>query len=81
MNQTFAFQLGLKVQKTHVGAQKIDGTTLETYRIVVSTFFILDKDSRKSFFEESFILANIKSDVVFRILFLTINNADIDFQV
>ncbi len=30
MNQAFAYQLGLKIWKTNVGAQKIDSTTLET---------------------------------------------------
>ncbi len=30
MSQAFAQQLGLKIRKTNVGVQKIDGTTLET---------------------------------------------------
>ncbi len=33
------------------------------------------------FFEESFLLANVKLDVFFKILFLIINNADVDFKV
>ncbi len=40
MSQAFAQQLGLKIRKTNVGAQKIDGTTLETYGMVVSTFSV-----------------------------------------
>ncbi len=36
ISQAFAQQLGLKIRKTNVGAQKIDGTTLETYGMVVS---------------------------------------------
>ncbi len=44
MSQAFAQQLGLKICKTNVGAQKIDGTTLETYGMVVSTFSVLNKD-------------------------------------
>ena len=48
--------------------------------MVVFIFFILDKDSKKRFFEKSFLLANIKLNVVFGMFFLTINNADIDFQ-
>ncbi len=36
MSQAFALQLGLKTRKTNFGAQKIDGTTLETYGMVVS---------------------------------------------
>ncbi len=48
--------------------------------MVVSTFFILDKDCRERFFEESFLLADVKPDVILGILFLIMSNADIDFQ-
>ncbi len=80
MSQAFAQQLGLKIRKTNVEAQKIDGTTLEIYKIVVFTFSILDKNGRKRFLEESFLLANVRPDILLRILFLTMSNADIDFQ-
>ncbi len=58
----------------------MNDTTLKTYKTVVSIFFILDKDGRERFFEESFLLANVKPDVTFKIFFLTISNTDIDFQ-
>ncbi len=80
MSQAFAHQLGLKIWKTNVGTQKIDGTTLETHRMVVSTFFVSDKDGRERFFEESFLLAKIKPDVMLGIPFLTMSNNDVDFQ-
>ena len=80
MSQAFAHQLGLAIQKTNVGAQKIDGTTLENYEIVVSTFSISDKDGRESFVEESFLLADVKSEIAFEMPILTMSNADIDFQ-
>ena len=41
---------------------------------------MLDKDSRERFFEKSFLLADIKPEIVFRIPFLTMSNADVDFQ-
>ncbi len=47
--------------------------------MVVSSFSMLDMDSTERFFEESFLLAEVKPDVVFRIPFLTIGNADVDF--
>ena len=47
--------------------------------MVVSTFYILDKDVRERFFKESFLLADVKPDIVFGMLFLTMSNADIDF--
>ena len=80
MSQVFAFQLGFKIQKTNIGVQKIDGTTLEIYRIVVSTFFILDKDRRERLFEENFILADVNPNVMLEMPFLTMSNANINFQ-
>ncbi len=47
--------------------------------MVVSTFSILDKDSRKRFFEENFLLADIRLDIMLRMPFLTMSNTDIDF--
>ena len=79
-NPTFTFQLGLKIWKTNIRAQKIEDTTLETYGIVVSTFSMSDKESRERFFEESFLLASLKSDTVLGMPFLTMSNADVDFQ-
>ncbi len=80
ISQVFAHQFDLKIQKTNVEAQKIDGTTLDTYGMVVSTFSVLDKDGRERFFEESFLLADIKPDIVLGMPFLTISNADVNFQ-
>ena len=48
--------------------------------MIVFTFFVLDKDSRKRFFEESFLLTDVKPNIVLEILLPTINNVDIDFQ-
>ena len=73
MSQAFTFQLGLKIQK-------INNITLKTYKIIVSIFFILDKDDRIRFFIKSFLLVNIKLDIVFGMLFLTMNNINIDFK-
>ena len=48
--------------------------------MVISTFSLLNKDSRERFFEESFLLADIKPNTVLGMSFLTMSNADIDFQ-
>ena len=48
--------------------------------MVVSTFFVSDKDSRERFFEESFLFADVKPEIVLEMVFLIINNADVDFQ-
>ncbi len=48
--------------------------------MVVSTFSVSDKDSKEMFFEASFLLADVKPDIVLGMSFLTISNADVDFQ-
>ncbi len=48
--------------------------------MVISTFSISDKDSRKRFFEESFLLADVKLSIVLGISFLTMSNTNVDFQ-
>ena len=80
INRAFAHQLGFTIWKTNVGAKKIDSTILETYKMVVSTFSISNKDGREKFFKESFLLADVKPEIVLEIHFLTMSNADIDFQ-
>ena len=69
MSQAFAFLLGIKTRKTNIRDQKINNITLETNKIVVSTFFIFNKDDKERFFEKSFLLANVKLDIVLGCIF------------
>ncbi len=39
-----------------------------------------DKDGRETFFEESFLLADVRPNIVLEMSFLTMSNADVDFQ-
>ena len=80
MSQVFTHQLGFKICKTNIEAQKIDSIIPKTYGIIVSIFSVLDKDSKERFFKKSFLLANVKLDIVFEILFLIMSNANINFQ-
>ena len=79
MHPAFAEKLGLVVQTINVGAQKIDGTTLETYGMMVMAFSVTDQADKVRFFEEIFLVANVSPDVVLGMLFLTLNGVDIDF--
>ena len=79
MHPAFAERLGLVVRTTNVGAQKIDGTTLETYGMVVAAFSVTDQADRIRFFEKTFLIANVSPDVVLGMLFFTLSGADIDF--
>ena len=40
---TFAKELGLSIRSTDVEAQKIDGTTLDTHRVVIAIFLVTNK--------------------------------------
>ena len=79
MHPTFAKRLGLVVRTTNVGAQKIDGTTLETYGMVVAAFSVTDQANRVRFFEETCLVVNVSPDMILKMPFLTLSNADIDF--
>ena len=53
---------------------------METYGIVVSIFSVSDQDSRKRFFQKSFLLADVKPKIVLAMPFLIISNVDVNFQ-
>ena len=79
MTPAYAKQLGLWTQKTDIGAQKIDGSLLATYGIVIAAFQVINKLGRARFFQETFLLADTTMEVVLEMPFLTLNNADIQF--
>ena len=79
MTPDFAIKLGLIIQKTNVSAQKIDSSALEIYDMVIAKFLFQDKLKKPSFFEKTFLLADTSMDVILEILFLTINNANVNF--
>ena len=80
VHPSFVKQLGLSIRPTDVGAQKIDGTTLDTNGMVVAAFSVVDKANRVRFFEETFLVANVSPEVVLGMPFLTLSNADVDFS-
>ncbi len=80
MTPAYASELGLTTQKTSVGAQKIDGSPLETYGMVSASFSLQDSLERVRFFEETFLLANTSMEVVLGIPFLALSNADFQFS-
>ena len=76
---TFIKELGLPIRPTDIGVQKIDGTTLNTYGIVVATFLVIDKINHVRFYKKTFLVANVSPEVVFGMFFLTLSSANIDF--
>ena len=79
VHPVFAKELGLPNRPTDMGAQKIDGTILETHGMVVAAFSVEDKANQVRFFEETFLVANVSPEVVLGMLFLILSGADIDF--
>ena len=79
MTLAYTTHLGLKVRVTNVGVQKIDGSSLATYDMVIAAFQVVNKLSCSQFFQETFLLADISIEVVLGILFLTFSNADVQF--
>ena len=79
MSPAYAKRLGLKTWKTNIGAQKIDSSALETFGMVIADFQVEDKGGRPRFFQETFLMANTKFEVVLGIFFLKINNANVVF--
>ena len=80
MSPAYAEKLGLKTRKTNVGAQKIDGSALETFEMVIANFQVEDKSGRPRFFQETFLVADTKFEVILGMPFLKISNADVAFS-
>ena len=76
---TFARELGLPIRSIDIGAQKIDDIILDTFRIVVIDFLVIDKVNRVRFFEKTFLVANGSPKIVLGILFFTLSDVDVDF--
>ena len=77
MTPAYVSELGLQVCQTNVRAQKIDGSTLKMFGMVLASFQVKDKLKRARFFQETFLLADISMEVVLGISFLTFSNTDI----
>ena len=77
MAPAYASRLGLRVYRTDIGAQKIDGSTLKTFEMVLASFQIEDKLGRTRFFQKTFLLANISTEIVLSMPFFTLSNANV----
>ena len=77
---TFVKELSLPIRPTKVGAQKINSTTLDTYKIVVTTFSMTNKTNQVKIFKEIFLMVNVSLEVVFVMFFLILSDENIDFS-
>ena len=60
----------LRIRDTNIGVQKIDGSKLDTFGILIACFLVEIKERRSCFFEETFLLANISIDITVEMIFL-----------
>ncbi|MCJ1342758.1 hypothetical protein MMC31_000947, partial [Peltigera leucophlebia] len=58
MAPAYASKLARQIRRTDVRAKKIDGSTLETYGMVIAGFQIQDKLERVRFFQETFLVVD-----------------------
>ena len=79
MNPDYARKLGLKIWRTNIRAQKIDGSVQEIFEMVIADFQIEDKASRPRFFQKTFLVVNTKFEMILERPFLKISNADVSF--
>ena len=77
MTLAYAAKLGLKVRKTYIRVQKIDGSLLKTYSIVIADFQVLDKLGYSCFFQKIFLSAEISMKMVLSMPFIIFNNANV----
>ena len=79
MTPAYVSRLGFQAYCTDIGAQKIDGSTFETFGMVLASFQVENKLGRARFFQETFLLADISMKIVLSMPFLTLSNADVQF--
>lgn len=47
--------------------------------MIVAAFLVTDQAKKVKFFKKTFLVANVSSDIVFRMLFFILNGANVDF--
>lgn len=77
MTLAYTSKLSLSVRYIDVKAEKIDNSTIETFKIVLVSFQVEDKLKKTRFFEKIFLLANINMELILEVLFLILSNANI----
>ena len=80
MSCAYIEKLSFKTQKTNVRAQKIDSSILQTFEMVITNFQVEDKGGRPRFFQETFLMADTKFEVILGMHFLKFSNASVLFN-
>ena len=65
---------------TNIEAQKIDGFSLESFEMVIADSQIEDKVGRSRFFQETFLIADIKFEGIIKMFFLKFSTTNMSFE-
>ncbi len=79
MIPAYSAELDFITQKTNIGAEKIDGLSLQTYGMASASFSLQNSLGKIWFFEETFLLADTSIEVVLGMPFLAFSNANFQF--
>lgn len=74
MTPSFTRKLGFFIWKTNVGWQKINGSRLKSFEMVIVFYLVNNKSKSFLSFEKTFLLADISINIAFQMLFPTLNN-------
>lgn len=73
-------KFGFFIQKTNIDTHKIDDNTFETFRMIIASLMMEDKDRNFYSFKRTFPLTDISINLTFRILFFMMSNVKINFN-
>lgn len=76
---TYILKFGFKVYCTNIGAQKINSSIFEIFKMVPTSFQIKDKLEKTQFFQKMFLLTDFNIEIMLKMLYLTLSNADMSF--
>ena len=79
MTLRYTSKLGLEIYFTNVKVQKTNDFIFKTFEIVLASFQVKNKLRRPRFFQKTFLLTDFSIEVVLRMPFLTLSNANIKF--
>ena len=78
MHPTYT-KLEIRARKINVGIQKINGSHLDIFEMVIVDYLVKYKLGMIRFFKETFLLANISLELILEMFFLIFSREDIQF--
>lgn len=77
MISRYFLKQGPKVYFTNIRIDKIDGSTLKMFQIVLASFQTDDKLEKALFFKETFLLPDFSIEMILKMFFLILSNENI----